>query len=153
MEIDQTTKERLRHSRFLRSLIAGAISVICQTAIFEVLGIYLALVSPSTAVVIGGEAGVLMNFFLNNRFAFGDRMHGSLSHRLLRFHIVVLGSIVMQWLFVYIAENSNAGLLLIHAAYAAGVAIGFVWNYNWYRLWVWKQHHAGQSPAPQEKIS
>lgn len=141
MELFKSVIERLKSLRVFRTIVVGGVAVVCQTLVFEILGIYLAIVSPSTAVVIGGEVGVFTNFFLNNRYSFGDRAHGSLLYRLLRFHIVVLGSIVIQWLFVRGAEHFDVGFFLIHVAYATGIVVGFVWNYNWYKFWVW-QHRA-----------
>jgi|GEM_PF-1845842 len=128
------------HARLIQTLVVGVIAAASQTVVFEILGIYLKIVSPSTAVVIGGEVGVVTSFLLNNRFSFGDRPHGSRMHRFLRFHLVVLGSIIIQWLSVYTAERFNAGFFFIHVAYVLGIVIGFVWNYNWYRLWVWRHH-------------
>src|SRR3989344_5562890 len=127
------------YSRFLRVFIIGGIGVLVQTIVFEILGIYLQLFSPSTAVVIGAEAGILTNFYLNNRFSFHDRQNGiSLLSRIARFHFVVSGSVLLQWLFVFIAEHQTTSYLIIHAAYAAGIILGFAWNYTFYLLFVWK---------------
>ncbi len=130
-------------SRLVRTLAVGVVAVVVQTIVFEILGIYLQIFSPSTAVVIGAETGILTNFYLNNRFSFYDRRHGiSLFSRLLRFHIVVSGSVILQWLFVFIAEHRTNSTLLIHAAYATGILLGFVWNYSFYLLFVWRQERS-----------
>ncbi len=129
----------LYNSRLARTLFVGAIAVTVQTAVFEVVAIWLGLVSPSTGTIIGAEAGILTNFFLNNKLSFHDRRaDGVTLHRIFRFHLVVSGSVFIQWLFVFIAENVGASLFTIHVAYASGIVLGFVWNYNWYRLWVWR---------------
>lgn len=129
----------MRHSRLMRVIFIGGIGVVTQTLIFELLGVWLGLVQPSTAVVIGAETGVLTNFYLNNRFSFHDRQHSiSLLSRLLRFHLVLSGSIFLQWLFVFIAERQTDSYLIIHGAYAAGIILGFIWNYTFYHLFVWK---------------
>ncbi|MES2203246.1 MAG: GtrA family protein [Patescibacteria group bacterium] len=134
---------RLYHSRLVRTLFVGAIAVVVQTSIFEAAAVWLGLVSPSTAVLLGGECGILTNFFINNRISFADRRaEGVLLNRLLRFHLVVAGSVFIQWLFVFGAEHWSSSLLVLHAAYAAGIVIGFVWNYTWYTLWVWRHHEA-----------
>lgn len=127
-------------SRIFRVACIGGIGVIIQTAIFETLGIWLALVSASTAAVIGGEVAIVCNFALNNRFSFGDRGHGALGWRLLRFHMVVAGSLFIQWLFVFTAEHATHDLLIIHGAYAAGILVGFMSNYIGYHLFVWRKH-------------
>lgn len=124
--------------RVLRVAFFGGIGVVVQTVIFETLGIWLGLVRPSTAVLIGAEMGVITTFFLNNRFSFNDREHASLLRRLLRFHAVVSGSLFIQWLCVFTAESLTSSAWIIHGAYAAGILLGFISNYTGYRLWVWK---------------
>ncbi|MGD0328605.1 MAG: GtrA family protein [Minisyncoccia bacterium] len=129
----------IANSRLVRSLATGVIAVIVQTTIFEILGIYLHVFSPSTAVVIGAECAILTNFYISNRFVFHDRRHNlSLLSRLIRFHLVVSGSVFLQWLFVFIAEHQTSNVLIIHVAYAAGIILGFAWNYTFYLLFVWR---------------
>ena len=126
-------------SRIARALAVGAVAVTVQTIIFEIIGIIFQLVSPSTAVVIGAEAGILTNFYLNNRFSFHDRQHDiSLLSRLLRFHLVVSVSVLFEWLLLFIVERQTDSILLIQATYVAGIIIGFAWNYTCYLLFVWK---------------
>lgn len=129
----------IMNSRLVRTIFVGGIAVIAQTIVFEILAIFLQLVSPSTAVIIGAEAGILTNFYLNNRFSFNDRQHDiSLFSRLARFHLVVSGSVLLQWLFVFITEHQTSNSLLIHIAYASGIILGFAWNYTFYMFFVWK---------------
>lgn len=129
----------IMNSRLVRTIFVGGIAVVSQTIVFEILAIFLQLVSPSTAVVIGAEAGILTNFYLNNRFSFNDRQHDiPLLTRLMRFHLVVSGSVFLQWLFVYIAESQTRSYFIIHVAYIAGIVIGFAWNYTLYLLFVWR---------------
>lgn len=124
----------------MRVAVISVAGILVQTAIFEVLGIWLKLVQPSTAVLVGAEIGILTNFFLNNRFAFSDRIQNSLLVRLLRYHLVVSGSLIIQYVFVFIAEHLTTNLFIIHGAYFIGVLIGFLFNYTGYRLWVWEHH-------------
>ena len=132
---------RFLNARIVRALAVGAVAVFVQTVVFEVLGILLRVVSPSTAVVIGAETGILTNFYLNNRFSFQDRRRDiPLSSRLARFHLVVSGSVFLQWLLVFIVEHQTSSSLLIHGAYAAGIILGFAWNYTFYLLIVWRRH-------------
>lgn len=141
MNVYGLTPIRLLYSRLFRVLVVGGIGFIFQTAIFEYLGVYLKIVAPSTAVILGAEVGVLMNFFLNNRFSFGDVSHTiPLWMRLARFHIVVSGSLCIQWLIIFITQHVTAELFILHVAYVTGVAIGFISNYIGYRHWVWKHH-------------
>jgi putative flippase GtrA len=131
-------------SRFLRIFIIGGIGFVVQTIVFEVVGVFLGLVSLSTAAVLGGELGVLTNFVLNERFSFSDRVSQSASRalRLLRFHGVVAGSLFIQWLSVFTAEQYTEDIVLLHLAYVSGVIVGFVSNYIGYHLIVWKKSQA-----------
>jgi|CXWL01.1.fsa_nt_gi dolichol-phosphate mannosyltransferase len=149
MNIPKWIQATLR-SRFLRIVTIGAIGFIVQTIIFEVLGIYLQIVPPSTAVLLGAETGILTNFYLNNRFSFHDRQHNaSYLSRLARFHIVVSGSVLLQYVFVFITERQTSNQLLVSSAYLAGVMIGFAWNYTFYHLFVWgKKEYREQSTLP-----
>lgn len=131
--------KKMASARIVRTIVVGGIAVIVQTIIFEILGVFLQLAAPSTAVVIGAEAGILTNFYLNNRFSFNDRQHTiSLFSRLVRFHMVVSGSVILQWLFVFITEHQTSDPFFIHIAYAAGIILGFAWNYTFYLLFVWR---------------
>ncbi len=133
--------KNLIRTRLLRVLFIGGIGFLIQTFFFELLSVYLGILQPSSAVLVGGEVGILCNFYLNNRFSFTDR-NGNASPvwgRLLRFHIVVSGSLFIQWLFLYLMEHATTNLLFIHGAYLAGVVVGFVSNYAGYYFWVWKR--------------
>lgn len=133
--------KKLADSRLVRALAVGVVAVIVQTLVFETIAIFFQLVSPSTAVIIGAETGILTNFYLNNRFSFHDRRHDiSLLSRLVRFHLVVSGSVFLQWLFVFIAERQTENYLIIHGVYAAGIILGFAWNYTLYLLVVWRRN-------------
>lgn len=133
-------------SRLCKVGVIGIIGLIIQTTIFEVLGIYLGLVSASTAAIIGGEVAILTNFSLNHRFSFGDRGPGNLLARLLRFHAVVAGSLLLQWLFIFTTEQFTEDVVLIHLAYFAGVGLGFLTNYAGYHFFVWEKHDSTESP-------
>jgi putative flippase GtrA len=143
-DVAEFTK-KMAHSRLVRSMVVGGIAVVIQTVLFEILGVLLHIVSASTAVLIGAEAGILTNFYLNNRFSFNDRKHDiSLLSRLARFHLVVSGSVLLQWILVHTTERQTDNYLIIHAAYAIGIALGFVWNYTLYFLFVWR--HSDKNP-------
>lgn len=131
---------RLRSMRLLRVALFGAAGVVAQTLVFEVIGIWLGLLRPSLATLLGAELGIIINFWLNNRYSFRDRIHAPIWSRLLRFHIVVSGSLLIQWLCVFSAESLSTNFWVIQAAYVAGILIGFISNYTWYTLWVWRHH-------------
>lgn len=138
--------------RLIRTISVGGIAVVVQTTVFEILGVYFQLVAPSTAVLIGAEVAILTNFYLNNRFSFNDRHHDiSLFSRLLRFHMVVSGSVFLQWLFVFVVEQQTSSYLIIHVAYVAGIVLGFAWNYTFYLLFVWKHANPENEDYAQKK--
>lgn len=142
----------IRHiirSRLFRVAFIGGIGVSVQTVVFEVLGIWLGIVRPSVATLMGAELGVITNFMLNNRFSFNDRAHAPLLTRLLRFHLVVSGSLFIQWLCVFSTESVTSEVWALNGAYIAGILIGFISNYTGYRLWVWKH----QDAPDKEKLS
>lgn len=120
--------------------LVGLVGFVVQTSFFEAVGIQLELLRPSTATLIGGEIAVLLGFTLNNHFNFPDRTHPTYI-RLFRFHTVVVGSLFLQWLFVFLAElyfpESTA---MLRAAYLCGIVLGFLSNYVGYTLWVWRKH-------------
>lgn len=140
MEPARTLYLRLRHSRLFRVALFGGMGVIVQTIVFELLAFWLGVLRPSLATLVGAEFGVITNFLLNNRFSFNDRAHAPLPYRLARFHIVVSGSLFIQWLCVFLAELATQDPWLLRGAYALGILIGFVSNYTGYRLWVWRHH-------------
>ena len=131
---------RIRYSRIMRVAFFGGFGVVVQTIVFEIVGIWLGLLRPSLATLLGAEFGIITNFILNNRFSFNDRVHAPLPMRLLRFHAVVSGSLFIQWLCVFTAESLTSNTWAIHGAYAGGILLGFASNYTGYRLWVWKHH-------------
>lgn len=131
------------HSRFFRILTIGGIGFFVQTLVFEALGFYMHLVSPSIAAIIGGELAVLTNFSLNERFSFNDRV--TITDRpllrLVRFHMVISGSLFIQWALISLTEQYTESVLLLHIAYISGVLLGFISNYIGYHLFVWKHNN------------
>ncbi len=136
--------KKLFETRIVRVAFFGGLGVVVQTIVFETVGIWLGLMRPSLATLLGAEFGIFTNFFLNNRYSFNDRTHASLSMRFLRFHVVVSGSLFIQWACVFMAESFTTNTLTIHGAYAAGILLGFASNYTGYRLWVWR--HRDEAP-------
>lgn len=126
--------------------MVGVVCVAVQTTVFEVVGIWLELLRPSSASLIGAEMAVLTGFVLNNRYSFSDRSNTPLWIKLLRYHMVVSGSLLIQWICIFSTEQVTDAWLPIHAAYIAGILLGFISNYTGYRLWVWRH----VSPAAAE---
>ena len=132
----------VHRSRVLPILGAGGVGFVLQLAIFEVLAVYLGVVSHSVATVIGAEVGILTNFFINDKISFSHHAHkASLPTRLVRHQAVVLVAVCLQWFLVYTAEHMTTDVWLIRLALLVGIGLGFIWNYVWYHLYVWKHHH------------
>ncbi len=126
-------------TRIFRVGIIGLVGLTIQTSVFEILGIILKIVPPSTAVIIGAEVSILCIFFLNERFSFNDRKEeGGFLSRLAKFHLVIAGSVFLQWLLTFAAENLTDNVILIHTAYLVGVGLGFLTNYLGYLFFVWR---------------
>lgn len=145
MEKLLTLAHSIMRSRLFRVAFIGGIGVCVQTVVFETLGIWLGILRPSLATLLGAELGVITNFILNNRFSFNDRFHAPLMTRLLRFHLVVSGSLFIQWLCLFATESFTSHPWILNGAYVAGILIGFISNYTGYRLWVWKHHDSAVS--------
>lgn len=99
-------KLRLRDSkRFLQFLIVGGTGFFLQMV---VTAFAIQWGSPQfIAAMIGGEAAILSNFFINNTWTFGDTKHvkeqGHFFRRLVKFNVASLGSIGTQGFVVYVA--------------------------------------------------
>lgn len=125
--------------QIVRVACVGLVGFSIQALSFEFLGIQWGIMRPSTAALIGGEIGIIVNFFLNNRFNFTPHTEDRLAKRLFRFHAVVLGSLLIQYACVRFAETTSDDLILLRVAYVIGIALGFVSNYIGYSLFVWKK--------------
>jgi putative flippase GtrA len=128
----------LASKRIVRALFVGVLGVLAQTIVFEIVGIFLKLTTLSTASLLGAEFGILTNFYLNRKISFHDRMNSAPLIRLFKFHLVVSGSVCIQWLSLFLAEHHTENLLILHGVYVASILVGFSWNYTWYTLWVWR---------------
>jgi dolichol-phosphate mannosyltransferase len=124
--------------RFLRVMSIGALGFLLQTIFFEVVGVYLRIIPPNEAVLLGAEIAILSNFFLNERFSFGDRPATSLKKKLLKFHLVSLTSVLAQFVAVSIAEHFfSTSSAALQVCYLLGVGCGLIANYLGYFFWVW----------------
>lgn len=130
----------LLRSQVVRVAAVGAVGVVVQTFLFELLAFWLGVLRPSIAVLVGAEFGILTNFFLNHHLNFRNAAHAHVLARLARFHLVVSGSLLIQWVCVFFAETFLGNVWAIRGAYITGILLGFISNYTLYRLWVWKHH-------------
>ncbi|HUQ85148.1 MAG TPA: glycosyltransferase [Candidatus Limnocylindrales bacterium] len=99
---------RIRDSaRFIKFLIVGGTGFIVQLLMID---LFIRAGSEQfIASMIGGEAAILSNFFLNNIWTFKDttsiKEHGGFLQRLIKFNLASLGSIGIQGAVTYIAVN------------------------------------------------
>lgn len=133
---------RLSSWRIPKVIMIGAGGFLLQALFFEFVGIRFELLRPSTAAVLGGEIAIVSNFFLNNIFTFSDRRESGLVRRFIKFQVVSLGSVFVQWLFVAAAELLEPRPAVLRLAYISGVIVGFVFNFSGYYFWVWKKGKA-----------
>ncbi len=133
----------IRRWRLLRVLAIGSLGFLLQALIFELLGIRYALLLPSIAAVVGGECAILSNFLLNEKFAFRDQSNKAISspfQRLLRFHLVSSGSILLQWLSIRVTEHFTSSPPILRTTFLLSVMCGFLINYAGYYFYVWRTH-------------
>jgi putative flippase GtrA len=127
--------------RMTKVFLVGGTGFILQTIIFETLGIWLKVVSPSTATIIGAECAIISNFFLNERYSFRDTggNRAPFFKRIAMFHLVSSGSLLAQWLSLFFMEHLTSSPLWLNAAFIFGAGVGFITNYTGYYFFVWRK--------------
>ncbi|MBI5405867.1 glycosyltransferase [Candidatus Kaiserbacteria bacterium] len=132
--------QTLREWRFLRVVMVGATGLAFQAALFQIFGIWLRLLPPSTVVVIAGELAVFTNFFMHERFSFKDRVADSAPflHKFIRFQTLSTGSVLLQWALVHATEVVvGHAPVYLWIAYLTGVILGTCVIYIGSYFWVW----------------
>lgn len=93
--------------RFIKFLFVGGTGFAVQLLTQE--GFVLLGVANSISVAIGAESAIIFNFLMNNFWTFSDtraiKERGSFLYRLLKFNVVSIGSILIQFFADYIAEK------------------------------------------------
>jgi dolichol-phosphate mannosyltransferase len=123
--------------RFWKFVAVGAVGAILNLAVLYALtqlGVYYLL-----AGLIGIEAGLLSNFFLNRSWTFRDRGESGLRYTLtalyrdhaVRFVGIVL-NLVILWLF-----TSVFGIFYL-ISQLIGIAVAMLWNYGGNQWWTWE---------------
>ncbi|MEA3191022.1 MAG: dolichol-phosphate mannosyltransferase [Thermoplasmata archaeon] len=117
--------EDAENQRLLRFLFVGASGVIVNFLFFT--SLWLAGVQQHLALLAGIEASILSNFILNDLFTFRDRANRPWIARLGLFHLVSLGSAVLQ----FVTATLLADLLGVPplVAVPVGIVAGVVPNY------------------------
>jgi putative flippase GtrA len=129
--------------RIGRVLVIGGIGFVIQTTLFEVLGIWMHVVAPSTATAIGALCAIASNFALNERYSFHDAIDRSvpLYTRVVKFYFVSSGSMLTQWICLLVVEQFTMSPLVLNGAFVVGVGIGFILNYAGYYFFVWRRQN------------
>jgi dolichol-phosphate mannosyltransferase len=123
--------------RMVKFVLVGASGTVVNLSLLAVLtetaGL-LYLVSGAMAF----EASVVWNFFLNDRFTFGDRRRagGGFFGRLWRFNATSLGGFVI-YLGVLALLTEVVGLHYLVSA-AIGIVAAFGWNFLVNSAWTWR---------------
>lgn len=93
----------LTHSSFIRFALTGFMGAVVDFGIAALLITYLAFHKP-TANAVSAEIAIIFNFFVNNFWSFSHkRIQGSYLRKLVKFNIVTSGSIVIQYVGLFLA--------------------------------------------------
>lgn len=132
--------------RFFKFGIVGGTGLVLQTMIFEILGVFTKILTPSQATVLGGEVAIISNFTLNNLWTFRDYKVTGLKIilKFLQFNLTSLIALAIQFVILRIGEFFARGSgLIIQFFYFGAIAIVLVVNYYIYNKFIWK---VGKAP-------
>jgi dolichol-phosphate mannosyltransferase len=120
------------NQRLLRFALVGASGVVVNLGILAVLHGLIGI-RDLLAVPIAIEASILSNWLLNDRFTFRDRRHDHIVQRLLKFNLVSLLSLGVQFSTYYVLTRGFGLFYLLAAFIAIVVAFGanYLGNLHW----------------------
>ncbi|MDO8488377.1 MAG: glycosyltransferase [bacterium] len=127
--------------RFFKFGVVGGTGLVLQTTIFEVLGVWLKILSPSVATVLGGEVAIISNFTLNNLWTFKDYQvkGGRIILKFLQFNFTSLIALGIQFGVLKLGESVAKGSgLVIQFFYFGAIFIVLITNYYIYNKFIWK---------------
>lgn len=135
----QWTNPKIR--RFFKFGLVGLLGLFIQTAIFEILGLRLKLLSPATATVLGAEAAIVSNFIFNNLWTFKDYQISGLKiiAKFVQFNLTSLLAIVIQFVIMSAGEFFAAGNdWILRGFFATAIVIVIFTNYFIYNRFIWR---------------
>jgi putative flippase GtrA len=142
-----------RWRRLARFGAVGASGAIVNLAGLHLLAGMLGL-PELAASALAIELSVLWNFGWNDAFTFRDRRSGAWPARLARYHLVSAVGVALQ-LAVFaaglaVARRLGAGALGVarYPVQAAGIALGFAWNFLGASRWAWRARPGRARPFP-----
>ena len=123
--------------RFLKFAAVGAVGAVLNLAVLYALtelGVFYLL-----SGLVGIEAGLLSNFFLNRSWTFKDRQARGLEYvltALYRDHAVRFVGIVLNLVILWLL-TSVFGLYYL-TSQVIGIAVAMLWNYGGNQWWTWE---------------
>jgi len=125
--------------RFVRFFVVGASGVVVNEGLLillKKLGLPLAISS-----LFAIELSILGNFALNNAWTWSDRRHGTLGHRLLKYHLVAgFTSFCVNWtLLIFLTRFFGLDYRISNLI---GIAAATVLNYVLNHKWTFRKHPA-----------
>ncbi|HWA52066.1 MAG TPA: glycosyltransferase [Patescibacteria group bacterium] len=127
--------------KFLKFAVVGGIGFVIQTVVFEVLGVFTKVLSPSIATLLGGELAVISNFTLNNIWTFkSDQVKGvKIIWKFIQFNLTSFIALGIQFVILKIGEGvANGNKLIINAFYLGAIVIVMITNYIVYNKIIWR---------------
>ncbi|HBC72820.1 MAG: Glycosyltransferase [Candidatus Amesbacteria bacterium GW2011_GWB1_47_19] len=127
--------------RFIKFVIVGGTGLVIQTAFFEVTSVFMHLLTPSIATVIGGEMAIISNFSLNNLWTFREyRIAGSkIIFKFLQFNLTSFIALGIQYTVLKIGEDVAQGSpFVIQFFFFGALILVLITNYIIYNKIIWK---------------
>ena len=93
------------------------------------------------AQLLSIEVGIFITFLVNNVWAFGDKkLHGfKFIIGFIKTNLVVVGGIIIQLIVAQVlASFFGIGLIRGYIYQVAGILVGLIWNFYFYKKVVWK---------------
>ncbi|WP_242691612.1 GtrA family protein [Desertivirga arenae] len=105
-------------------------------------------VKYTISIVVSGIIGAAINFSLNRRWAFNSEedFHHSLKSQLLKFSVVIGGSVLLKSAGTFFVTESS-GLDYKISRIAVDLLISYSFNYPLIRYWVFKKAKAEREPS------
>lgn len=104
------------------------------------------------AQIIGGEAGLLSNFFWHNTWTYKHQDHQRIPfwHKFGRFHLSSWSGIVLLTTIVTTGTNLFKLNYMVSLVVAAAVTMG--WNFYWTKVYIFKGHTPAVLREPEKTI-
>jgi len=128
--------------KFIKVCVVGAIGLLVQTLVFNVLRLKIA---PQFANAVGVEFAIISNFLINNVWTFEkEKIPFSDFKRLLpkfaQFNLVSFGSLAIQFVVMTAGVKFlGRGFFIENGLNVFGVLLGLIWNFIMYTKLIWRK--------------